>query len=1775
MPRSIQLGFLSLFGMAAMALADSVVTFSELQYHPTAAQTGGEWIELKNQYAVNIDMSGWRLSDGVDFVFPAGTVIPAGGYLVVAANPAALQSASGLTGVLGPFSGQLSNSGERVALKNNSDRVMDEITYGTSGSWPSGADGGGPTLAKRGNHFPSTDAASWRTSATSNGTPGAENFPAFLPPVVTTVVALDASWKYLANGTDPGGTWKDEAFNDAAWSTSAAGFRLGSDALPAGVTANTALPSGPVTYYFRRAFTWNGSVPDTTLKLKLAVDDGAAAYLNGTELVRTNLPAGTLSTTTKATVTKHNAPVLQEFSVPSFALHGGTNVLAVEVHQAPALAQGTSMLYYEAAASPAAARLDGPYTIGSRIRVATSQQLTHLGVQDADAAVDANDPDGADGLTGYADDDGFLNGSTGIQVGLWNAAGTQLASATVVSSDPHFGGWRYKAVTPVTLTANTDYYLGARAGNGIEWFLDNGSGTAIFAPEAGVSLLQSTFATGGSLARPTNDGTLTIGRWGAANALLGAPSVLSVVGDTTDAVFAAQLIATETLPAIPSQQVVLNEVSTSGAELMNLGASTSTSGMLLARVTSSGVTTNPVPVQTLAAGGFLQVSLALANGDRLLLYASDGVTVLDSIDVKSTPRSRSPDGTGAWLRPTALTPGAANSVALNTAVVINEIMFHPPADSLFSAGTARAREWIELTNRSASPVDLSGWKFTSGISYTFPAGTTLAAGACIVVAENPAAITSVHGLPSNKVYGPWSGSLSNDGEEIILADAVGNPADTVHYAASGRWPEASDGGGSSLELRDANADNGVPEAWAASDESTKAGWQTFTWSGPNNPSQTSEPTLWHELNLLLADGPGEVLIDDVRVTDTTSNTNLIQNGDFSGGAAHWRLLGNHRTSRVEAEPGNPGNQVLHLIASGAGEYQGNQIESTFIGNQALVEGRTYEISLRARWLSGGGRLNTRLYFNRLPRTNVLAVTPNGGTPGAANSRAVANLGPTFANLAHAPVVPDPGQPVVLSVDAVDAHGLAAVDLKYSVAGGAWQSTPMTASGAHYSATLPGQAAGTIVQFYVEGRDALGAVSTFPALGTAARALYVVRDGQGGALPSLRLVMTTVDATFLHAPVNTLSNEFLRATVIAGGSDIYYDVGVRLKGSFVGRNVARVGFSLRFGPDKLFRGTYDKVSVDRSQHAVIGVSEILAQHVGTAAGAIPGMYNDLAYFIHPLGTYTSHAMLRLAGFDEIYLDSQFPNGRDGHMFEMEVLRWSLATVDGNPESPKQPGNESGGTGYASLELQDYGNDPEAYRWNQFQAMHRSDDDYTSIIAVEKLFSQSGATFATNAAQLLDLDSWLRTLAYQSLVGPADAAYTGGTVHNFRLYFRPNDARAMYLPWDWDSSWIRSTSASLIGGGNVAKVITSSSDLTRRYYAQLYDLIATKYNTSYMGTWTAHYGARSGQDFSSILSYIGARASYVLSQLPAGTAFSAVAGSVSSNGAMTITGTAAIAIAQIEVNGVLYTPVWSSNTAWGILVPLAEGNSALTIRGIDAHGAAVNGATATLNVNNPYLSGWPALKINEWLAENDGFSVDPADGHSDDWFEIYNPTASPVNLAGWTITDQSAAPLTVPSGWSIPAGGCLLIWADNEPAQNPATPGTGDGLHVNFKLSNEGESLQLSAPDGRVIDLLTFGEQHANHSEGRAPDGTAAITELTLPTPGGLNALTRITPIALGPNGASLRFTTTPGLRYTLQWSADLILWNAVAPEQIATGAELTITDPSPAEDKRFYRVRVSP
>src|SRR5437016_10515711 len=94
------------FSLLNLARADSVVVFNEIMYHPATNEPALEWVELYNQMAVDVDISGWSIGGGIQYSFPSNSIVRGGGFVLVAVSPSALSAATGLTNVLGPFTGR-------------------------------------------------------------------------------------------------------------------------------------------------------------------------------------------------------------------------------------------------------------------------------------------------------------------------------------------------------------------------------------------------------------------------------------------------------------------------------------------------------------------------------------------------------------------------------------------------------------------------------------------------------------------------------------------------------------------------------------------------------------------------------------------------------------------------------------------------------------------------------------------------------------------------------------------------------------------------------------------------------------------------------------------------------------------------------------------------------------------------------------------------------------------------------------------------------------------------------------------------------------------------------------------------------------------------------------------------------------------------------------------------------------------------------------------------------------------------------------------------------------------------------------------------------------------------------------------------------------------------------------------------------------------------------------------------------------------------------------
>ncbi|MCA9151204.1 MAG: tandem-95 repeat protein, partial [Planctomycetales bacterium] len=158
--------------------------------------------------------------------------------------------------------------------------------------------------------------------------------------------------------------------------------------------------------------------------------------------------------------------------------------------------------------------------------------------------------------------------------------------------------------------------------------------------------------------------------------------------------------------------------------------------------------------------------------------------------------------------------GAANSSAATVTlsivsledmqkVVINEVHVDPNIKT-------ELVEFIELTNRSTVPIDVSGWSIRNAVDFIFPNGSIIQPGGFLVATENPTMFGTKFG---SSAVGPWVGKLNNDADTIELWAATGDKIDEVDYQLGFPWPTYGDVPGPSIQLLNPAFDNSVGGNW--------------------------------------------------------------------------------------------------------------------------------------------------------------------------------------------------------------------------------------------------------------------------------------------------------------------------------------------------------------------------------------------------------------------------------------------------------------------------------------------------------------------------------------------------------------------------------------------------------------------------------------------------------------------------------------------------------------------------------------------------------------------------------------------------------------------------------------------------------------------------------------------------------------------------------------------------------------------------------------------------
>ena len=1625
---------------------DSTVVFNEIMYNPLEESTP-EWIELYNQNSVNMDLSDWRIDGGVEFTFPQGTVLEGGEYLVIAADTVAMTKVTGLEGTLGPFEGKLSNGGEEIELRNNTDRIMDALDYDDRGDWPVGPDGSGATLAKRNPHASTEPAANWTFSHEIGGTPGAENF---LEPgsfKFTELLSDDAPARaFVPLDGMLKDSWIQPDFDDASWTHgfSAVGYDartdydrfLGLD-LDNPPDGQLPIPMHNVnqTVYTRFLFDVTDDVSTfDTLTLKMRFEDGFVAYINGVEVAHANAPGrdgndGLLSWFSGAAKSNSDSRAVQvrEFDITEFrgAFVQGENVLAIHgLNKGVGGSSGDLLLLPEIVGgrevepatsdaiilneiSPAGSEfwveiansgLTGFDVAGFLLRDGTSGQELQLSTQVVEAGGYAVVDASRLGLQPESEGPLFLYGP-----GRTHLIDAQRVETRIQGRSADLGGrWMFPdSATPGDVNAfslHEDVVI-----NEIMYHAPPQYATADTPPVYALTTLLSFDADEWRYNQAGND--------------LGADWYRTSHLPDNSTWFEGQgVIGFETSDLAAPILTELNKPSDNNPRFITFYFQKEFE--LTPEQLSAA---DAIHINHLIDDG----AVFYLNGDELFRFNMPAGPFTSSTEASRSIRNA--EMAGPVVIPKELLVAGTNTLSA-------EVHLSSPSsnDVVFGVELLAAREtkpgvpglpfveseeeWIEIYNRNeTTSFELTGWKLDDAIEFEFPEGTRIGPQEYLVVAKAPRALESKHvdSLPPGSVLGPFEASLSNSNERIQLIDASGNLADEVHYYDDGRWHEYADGMGASLELRDPYADNRRPEAWATSDDSgtlNRAQWNHYSYTRTLDPLVFDPVIHFHELHIGMLDA-GEVLIDNMSVIEDPGGSDIefLQNGDFESDqvgdpAGKWRIQGTHQDSHVITDPDDPNNKVLHLIAEGRSNYFGNHAETTFADRERAANGNTYRISFDARWVAGSPQLHTELYYKDAALTHIVQPPEKVGTPGARNSRFEDNMGPTFADLHHEPAIPKESQPVTVSVKPHDADGLGLVTLVWSADGGDFVRSEMNAdSTGEYSATIPGRDDGDVVQFYVEATDSQGAVSLYPPAGPDSRALYKV-DADFRIDPlrhDLRIIMLDDEARDLHAVTEYIDNDLTGSTVIYRGREIFYDVGTRLKGSMFSRNDPnRAGVKVRFHPDQLFRGVQETITFDRANPREVQVKHLIRQ-----AGMLGGMYDDVVNFIPPRGTGSGPTNMQMARFGNVFLDSQFENGSDGELYKFEGIRVMTSTSDrSDPESLKiyQP------IGWvAQFDIADLGDDKELYRWPFLKSNNRARDNFEPMIAVAKAMSLEGEELEEQFAKVADVDQWMQTFAMMSLAGIADV-YSQGNPHNLSFYVPPG-GKMLTFPWDWDFTFDRGAQSPLYGNKNIRKVIERPVN-QRIFLGHMLSMINSVFNVDYMSPWLDHYGDMLGVGYAGNRNYIRQRGEFVLSRLPEQKPFA-----ITSNGGETFTttrtsfgleGSGWIDIREIRLQGNDTEPLavrWTGIDTWQADFPLASGPNELVLEAYDSQGNLVGSDSVTI-ISTPQTQPGDVLISEVHYHNTKSPPLGSAGPEEFEYVELLNRSLENIDLTGWRLMGE---------------------------------------------------------------------------------------------------------------------------------------------------------------------------
>lgn len=449
----------------------------------------------------------------------------------------------------------------------------------------------------------------------------------------------------------------------------------------------------------------------------------------------------------------------------------------------------------------------------------------------------------------------------------------------------------------------------------------------------------------------------------------------------------------------------------------------------------------------------LHTSFSLGSGgETLMLVEPNGSTIASEIifPAQETDISYGTDATTGAARFFAKpTPGARNTRA---EIVINEIHYNPDIET-------ELVEFLELHNPGSVAVDLSGAYFSDGITYTFPAGATLAAGGYLILAQDAPAsdLADFQAKFGKTPFGRYTGNLSSEGETVTLRNKSGGKLDEVSYKLGFPWPTVGGAPGYSIELINPDFDNNLGGNWrsyspiqnttlftsggswdfrkgSSEASSPKEAWRNpgfikdATWYTGNGPIGYENDTAYSG-SPQLQDMKGNYTSFFLRKTFTAADISQIATlqlqAMYDDGFVVW-LNGNWIYTQ------NVGSNNPNATATSTGGQEYSNFRTFTLSAAALSHLQTGTNVLAVQVFNTDKTNSTDAYFDaRLIGLPPAAGTP-GPTPGGRNSIYATNAAPQMRQVSHSPQQPMSNQAITVTAKVTDPQGVSSVNLQYQV-----------------------------------------------------------------------------------------------------------------------------------------------------------------------------------------------------------------------------------------------------------------------------------------------------------------------------------------------------------------------------------------------------------------------------------------------------------------------------------------------------------------------------------------------------------------------------------------------------------------------------------------------------------------------------------------------------------------------------------------------------------------------